>query len=170
MNIWAGIGGWGLGCVDVLTVEFDILYHGDQTLRQTWVHRLVELQKLFRTARISQLYRQLGLLQPWYLRDWPAGTLEKDQSCRHWLYGYALPLHRLGQLWRKGKYPSLYPGTYSNGLIFTGMEDGSFLLWNPQNIISSYPPPPPTTEGLETQQCIIYKEEAEEEQFPVMCA
>lgn len=50
------------------------------------------------------------------------------------------------------------------------MEDGSFYLWNPQNMIASYPPPTPTIEGLETQQCTIYKEEGEEDQFPVMCA
>lgn len=50
------------------------------------------------------------------------------------------------------------------------MEDGSFQLWNPNLMITSYPPPVPTAEGLESQVCTIYKEEAEEEQFPVMCA
>ena len=34
----------------------------------------------------------------------------------------------------------LFIDTYGNGLIFTGMEDGSFLLWNPQDMVATYQP------------------------------
>ena len=50
-------------------------------------------------------------------------------------------------------------GAFPNGLIFTGMDDGSFRLWNPADIINTYKPRegPPPENILETQTCLVYE-------------
>jgi hypothetical protein len=63
----------------------------------------------------------------------------------------------MGQLWREVEYEVCYVGTYPHGLIFTGMEDGSFKLWNPQEMIATYPNrSPPSLENIEQEGVIIY--------------
>jgi protein transport protein SEC31 len=50
------------------------------------------------------------------------------------------------------------------------MDDASFKLWNPSEMVATYPTrQPPALENIEQQTCIIYEEELENE-FPVMCA
>lgn len=50
------------------------------------------------------------------------------------------------------------------------MENGSFKLWNPYEMINTYHSrETPHLENIELQTSIIYEEEAEDGAFPVMC-
>jgi protein transport protein SEC31 len=50
------------------------------------------------------------------------------------------------------------------------MDDGSFRLWNPAEMISTYRPDfLPSFDALDAQSSIVYEEEAEEGGFPTMC-
>jgi protein transport protein SEC31 len=61
---------------------------------------------------------------------------------------------------------------FSHGLIFTGMENSSFKLWNPAQMVATYNSrPAPSLDGLEWQEqegIVIYEEELDNG-FPVMC-
>jgi hypothetical protein len=52
------------------------------------------------------------------------------------------------------------------------MEDGSYSLWNPAEMISTYNKrnSNPTVQNIEEQTSILYAEEAENDAFPIMCA
>jgi hypothetical protein len=61
---------------------------------------------------------------------------------------------------------------FSHGLIFTGMDNSSFKLWSPAQMVATYGArPAPSIDSLEWQEqegLVIYEEELDN-QFPVMC-
>lgn len=43
--------------------------------------------------------------------------------------------------------------------MFTGMDNGSFKLWNPQEMIATYQSrQAPSLDNIDSQSCIVYEE------------
>lgn len=58
-------------------------------------------------------------------------------------------------------------GSYPYGLLFGGMRNGSFTIWNPAEIIGNTNT---INSNFDEQKALLYEEEADEDGFPITCA